>query len=39
MWIDELGIDGIRLDVAYMVNRSFMKALVDYVHAKNPKSL
>lgn len=27
MWIDEFGIDGLRLDVAYMLNRNFLKAL------------
>lgn len=26
-WIDEFGIDGLRLDVAYMLNRQFMKEL------------
>ena len=26
-WVEELGIDGIRLDVAYMVNRNFMRCL------------
>ncbi|MCR5000031.1 MAG: cyclomaltodextrinase [Lachnospiraceae bacterium] len=26
-WIDEFGIDGLRLDVAYMVDRDFLKAL------------
>ncbi|MDD4369855.1 MAG: alpha-amylase family glycosyl hydrolase [Anaerostipes sp.] len=34
MWIDELGIDGLRLDVAYMLNRNFMKLLVDFAHEK-----
>ena len=36
-WMDELGIDGLRLDVAYMLNRNFMKAFVDFVHSKNPE--
>ena len=36
-WMDELGIDGLRLDVAYMLNRNFMKVLVDFVHSKNPE--
>ncbi len=27
MWMDYFGIDGLRLDVAYMVNRRFMKEL------------
>lgn len=26
-WIDEFGIDGLRLDVAYMVDRDFLRAL------------
>ncbi|MBQ8525466.1 MAG: maltodextrin glucosidase [Clostridia bacterium] len=26
-WIDEFGIDGLRLDVAYMLNRQFMREL------------
>ena len=30
IWIDKLGIDGLRLDVAYMLNRNFMKVLVDF---------
>ena len=37
MWIDEFGIDGLRLDVAYMVNRDFLKALRRYVDAKKPE--
>jgi len=28
-WIDEFGIDGLRLDVAYMVDRTFMHELCD----------
>lgn len=39
MWIDEFGIDGLRLDVAYMLNRNFMKCLVDFVHSKEPEFL
>ena len=39
MWIDKLGIDGLRLDVAYMLNRNFMKVLVDFVHSKKPEFL
>ena len=31
MWMDEFGIDGLRLDVAYMLNRGFMKELADFV--------
>ena len=34
MWIDEFGIDGLRLDVAYMLNRNFLKALRWYVDQK-----
>ena len=34
MWIDEFGIDALRLDVAYMVNRNFLKALRWYVDQK-----
>ena len=39
MWIDEFGIDGLRLDVAYMLNRNFMKCLVDFVHSKDTEFL
>jgi cyclomaltodextrinase len=34
MWIDEFGIDGIRLDVAYMVDRDFLCALRDFTKQK-----
>lgn len=37
MWMDEFGIDGIRLDVAYMLNRTFMKNLVDFARDTNPE--
>lgn len=37
IWMDELGIDGLRLDVAYMLNRDFMKCLVDFVREKDPQ--
>ncbi len=37
MWIDEFGIDGLRLDVAYMLNRNFLKALRWYVDQKKPE--
>ena len=37
MWIDEFGIDGLRLDVAYMLNRDFLKALRWYVDSKKPE--
>lgn len=29
-WIDEFGIDGIRLDVAYMIDRDFLRKLRDF---------
>ena len=35
MWIKEFGIDGLRLDVAYMLHRGFMKELVDFVKSEN----
>ncbi len=34
-WMDEFQIDGLRLDVAYMLNRDFMKCLAEFVRAKN----
>ena len=34
-WIDEFGIDGLRLDVAYMLNRNFMAELSSF--CKNKK--
>lgn len=37
MWMNEFGIDGLRLDVAYMLNRNFMKSLAEFVHRKNPE--
>ena len=37
LWMDEFEIDGIRLDVAYMLNRTFMKCLVDFARDKNPE--
>ncbi len=33
-WIDEFGIDGLRLDVAYMLNRNFMRELRQYCSSK-----
>lgn len=36
-WMDNLGIDGLRLDVAYMLNRQFMKELRSFCLAKNPE--
>ena len=37
MWMDYFGIDGLRLDVAYMVNRQFMRELHDVCLSKNPE--
>lgn len=36
-WIDYYYIDGLRLDVAYMLNRQFMKELRSFCLAKNPE--
>ncbi len=36
MWMDTFGIDGLRLDVAYMLNRNFLKALRWHVDRKKP---
>ncbi len=33
-WIDCFGIDGLRLDVAYMLNRNFMRELREFCNAK-----
>ena len=33
-WIEEFDIDGLRLDVAYMLNRQFMKELKSYCESK-----
>ena len=35
-WIEEFNIDGIRLDVAYMLERGFLKELSDHVHRIDP---
>lgn len=35
-WIDEFDIDGLRLDVAYMLNRDFMRELRAFTDAKKP---
>lgn len=35
MWMKEFGIDGLRLDVAYMLHRGFMKELVDFVKSED----
>lgn len=36
-WIKEFGIDGLRLDVAYMVDRTFMHELCDMVRTEHPE--
>lgn len=36
-WIDDFKIDGIRLDVAYMLNKNFMKELRQFVANINPE--
>ena len=36
-WMDYYQIDGLRLDVAYMLNRQFMKELRNFCLAKNPE--
>lgn len=36
-WMDYYHIDGLRLDVAYMLNRQFMKELRSFCLAKNPE--
>lgn len=38
-WIDEFGIDGLRLDVAYMVDRSFLRELRRRTAERNPDFL
>ena len=35
-WISEFGIDGLRLDVAYMVDRDFMKELCAHIRSYKP---
>ncbi len=36
-WMDYFKIDGLRLDVAYMLNRQFMRELHDFCLLKNPE--
>lgn len=38
-WMDEFGIDGLRLDVAYMVDRSFLRELRRRTSERNPDFL
>jgi len=35
-WLDYFEIDGLRLDVAYMLNRGFMRELKSFCKSKNP---
>ena len=37
MWMDEFKIDGLRLDVAYCMDKDFLKRLKDYCLSKNPE--
>ena len=39
MWINEFHIDGLRLDVAYTVNRTFMQELCAHVRENHPDFL
>jgi len=36
-WIEDFGINGLRLDVAYMLNKNFMKELRQFVTNINPE--
>ena len=36
-WINNFGIDGLRLDVAYMLNKNFMRELRQFVQNINPE--
>lgn len=36
-WIDEFGVDGLRLDVAYCLDGDFLKALRQHVKARDPE--
>ena len=35
-WVEQFKIDGLRLDVAYMLDRTFMHELCDHVRSKHP---
>ncbi len=37
MWMDEFKIDGLRLDVAYMLHKGFMGELCGFCRGKNPE--
>lgn len=36
-WVDEFGVDGLRLDVAYCLDQNFLRALHNHVKEKNPE--
>lgn len=36
-WVDEFGVDGLRLDVAYCLDQDFLRALHQHVKEKNPE--
>ncbi|MCL2089251.1 MAG: alpha-amylase family glycosyl hydrolase [Oscillospiraceae bacterium] len=36
MWIDDLGIDGLRLDVAYCLNHDFLRELCSFCRGRKP---
>ena len=38
-WIGEFGIDGLRLDVAYMLDKDFIRRLSTHIHAHTPDFL
>ncbi len=38
-WIEQYHIDGLRLDVAYMVHEGFLRELVQHAHSINPNFL
>lgn len=36
-WIDEFGVDGLRLDVAYCLDQNFLRTLHSHVKSRNPE--
>lgn len=36
-WIDEFGVDGLRLDVAYCLDQNFLRTLHAHVKSRNPE--
>ena len=36
-WIDEFGVDGLRLDVAYCLDQDFLRTLHNHVKSRNPE--